>query len=312
MSFCHTSVMPDEAVAFLNCEKGKVVADCTLGGAGHALRIAEKILPEGLLIGIDKDHAALAHAQQTLFSFGKRVLYVHGNFADFPEILSDLGIPAVDGVLLDLGLSYHQIDGSGRGFSFRKDEPLDMRMDTDQPLTANIIVNQESEDRLARIFREFGEERYANRIARRIVAARASGPIETSGRLACIVAEAYPAKERHKTKIDPATRVFMALRIAVNTELENLDRFLSSVTDCLKPGARICVLSFHSLEDRMVKQRMKLWQQSCVCPPGFPVCVCNKKQVCRTVTRKAVVPTPAEVCANPMARSAKLRVAEKI
>ncbi|MFZ5563694.1 MAG: 16S rRNA (cytosine(1402)-N(4))-methyltransferase RsmH [Thermodesulfobacteriota bacterium] len=312
MSFRHTSVMPDETVAFLNCERGKVVADCTVGGAGHAVRIAKKILPEGLLIGIDRDSAALAHAKQALVSFGGRVLLAHGNFADFPDILSDLGVPAVDGVLLDLGLSYYQIDGSGRGFSFRKDEPLDMRMDTDQQRTADMVVNQESEKGLARIFKEFGEERYAAKIARRIVAARADDPIRTTGRLARIVTEAYPARERHATRIDPATRVFMALRIAVNTELENLERFLDSVTDCLKPGARVCILSFHSLEDRMVKQRMKLWAQSCVCPPDLPVCVCDKKPVCRTVTRKAVVATPEEVRANPMARSAKLRVAEKI
>jgi len=312
MSFRHTSVMPDEAVALLNCEKGKVVADCTLGGGGHAVRIAEKILPEGLLIGIDKDPAALAHAKQALSVFGERVLYVRGNFADFAEILSSLDVPAVDGVLLDLGLSFYQIDGSGRGFSFRKDEPLDMRMDPDQGLTAADLVNQSAEADLVRIFREFGEERYAARIARRIVEARRSAPVTTSGELARIVAEAYPAKERHTAKIDPATRVFMALRIAVNTELENLERFLDAVIDCTKPGGRICVLSFHSLEDRMVKRRMKMWEKDCVCPPGLPVCSCNKRQECRIITRKAMVPTAEEVQANPMARSVRLRAAEKV
>ncbi|OQX64067.1 MAG: 16S rRNA (cytosine(1402)-N(4))-methyltransferase [Desulfococcus sp. 4484_241] len=312
MQYRHTPVMLRETIEHLNCSKGKVIADCTLGGAGHARAIAERILPEGLLIGIDRDRDALKNAESVLFSFGSRVILVNDNFANLPAVLSGLGIDLIDGALLDLGLSYYHIDGSGRGFSFMRNEPLDMRMDTSQDLTAADIVNRESEEKLAEIFRQYGEERYAAKIARRLVAARSCGPVETSRQLASIVHEAYPAKQRHKGKTDPATRVFMALRIAVNGELENLRIFLESVVSCLAKGARLCIISFHSLEDRMVKQKMRFWEKKCVCPPDLPVCACNKQQEFKIITKKALVASPEEVKANPMARSAKLRVAEKL
>ncbi|MDY6823682.1 MAG: 16S rRNA (cytosine(1402)-N(4))-methyltransferase RsmH [Thermodesulfobacteriota bacterium] len=312
MTFTHIPVMPQETVEFLNCEKGKVMADCTLGGAGHAAMIAERIMPGGTLIGIDRDEAALDHAGRVLAPYGTGVVLVHDNYANFVEILDDLGIRAVDGVLLDLGVSLYQIMESGRGFSFGKNEPLDMRMDSSGGETAADIVNHASEAALCRIFREYGEERYAARIARRIVAERKADAIATSGRLADLVIRSYPPAERHKAKIHPATRVFMALRIAVNGELDNLKRFLETVMPVLASGARICILSFHSLEDRLVKQYMKWWAAACVCDKNIPVCVCGKQQECRILTRKVRVPQAAEVAQNPQARSTKLRVAEKL
>ncbi len=313
MQYGHTSVMLKEAVDSLNCDRGMVVADCTIGGAGHARLIAERILPGGLLIGIDRDPAALAAARERL---GNRppqeVCLVHDNFANFPRILAQAGVTAVDGVLLDLGLSLYQLQGSGRGFSFSRDEPLDMRMDVRQPLTAGAIVNKESEAGLAQIFKTFGEERYAARIAGAVVRARRQGEIHSSSQLAGIIESAYPAKSRRTMKIHPATRVFMALRIAVNNELENLKQFLAGIADCLKSKARLCVLSFHSLEDRIVKQQMKLWEKDCVCPSDLPVCRCDKKTEFRIITRKAKTPGRQEVVDNPMARSTRLRVAEKI
>jgi 16S rRNA (cytosine1402-N4)-methyltransferase len=305
--------MLKEAVDSLNCGKGMVVADCTIGGAGHSRLIAERILPGGLLIGIDRDEDALRAAGQRLQDWAPEdVCLIHDNFSNLPHILSQAGVDAVDGVLLDLGVSLHQLLGSGRGFSFSRDEPLDMRMDTRQSLTADAIVNHDSEARLAGIFKEFGEERYAAKIARALVRARQSEAISSSSQLARIVQSAYPAKSRRSLNIHPATRVFMALRIAVNGELDNLKKFLAGVTNCLKTNARLCVLSFHSLEDRIVKQQMKLWEKECVCPSDFPVCRCNKKKEFRIITKKAMAPSQQEISANPMARSTRMRVAEKV
>ncbi|MDY6905301.1 MAG: 16S rRNA (cytosine(1402)-N(4))-methyltransferase RsmH [Thermodesulfobacteriota bacterium] len=312
MTFTHIPVMPQETVDYLNCEKGKVMADCTLGGAGHAAMIAERIMPGGTLIGIDRDAAALQHAKTVLEPYGDGVILVHDNYANFADILDDLGIDTVDGVLLDLGVSLYQLTQSGRGFSFSGDEPLDMRMDTRSGRTAADIVNRESESELCRIFREYGEERHAARIARTIVAERKAEPVATTSRLADIASRAYSPRERHGSKIHPATRVFMALRIAVNSELDSLKRFLETVLPVLAKGARICVLSFHSLEDRIVKQYMKWWAASCVCDKAIPVCVCDKKQECRILTKKVQMPAPEEVATNPRARSTRLRVAEKL
>lgn len=312
MTFTHTPVMPKETVDYLKCEKGKVMADCTLGGAGHAAMIAERIMPGGTLVGIDRDSAALEHARTVLAPYGEGVVLVHDNYANLPRILDDLGIHAVDGVLLDLGVSLYQLTQSGRGFSFGGDEPLDMRMDTRGGETAADIVNTAGESELCRMFREYGEERYAARIARKIAAERKAAPITTSSRLAALVKMSYPPAERYNARINPATRVFMALRIAVNKELENLERFLENVLPVMASGARLCVLSFHSLEDRMVKQYMKRWAASCICSKEIPVCVCGKKQECRILTKKGRVPDPAEVAANPRARSTRLRVAEKM
>ncbi|MEW6076395.1 MAG: 16S rRNA (cytosine(1402)-N(4))-methyltransferase RsmH [Thermodesulfobacteriota bacterium] len=313
MWYGHTPVMLNEAVDSLNCGKGMVIVDCTIGGAGHSRLIAGRILPGGLLIGIDRDEDALMTARQKLQDWKpKDVCLVHDNFSNLPFILQEAGVEAVDGVLLDLGVSLHQLQGSGRGFSFNRDEPLDMRMDVRQPLTADAIVNHDSEARLAGIFREFGEERFATKIARELVRVRRTEAISSSTQLARIVEKAYPAGSRRSLKIHPATRVFMALRIAVNGELDNLKKFLAGVADCLKTNARLCVITFHSLEDRIVKRQMRLWETACVCPPDFPVCCCNKKKEFRVITRRAMAPGREELAANPMARSARLRVAEKI
>lgn len=313
MQFGHPPVMLKEAVDSLNCSKGMTVADCTVGGGGHSRLIAERILPGGFLIGIDRDADALAAAWERLRGWPpEEVCLIHDNFANFPDILSPLGVETVDGVLVDLGASSNQFKNSGRGFSFSRDEPLDMRMDIRQQLTADKIVNSNSEAELAGIFKKFGEERYAVKIARAIVRARQSEAISSSSRLARIVEDAYPARFRRTLKIHPATRVFMALRIAVNGELDNLKLFLDGVAGCLKSGARLCVLSFHSLEDRIVKQQMKLWEKTCVCPPDLPVCSCDKKKEFHIITRKVMVPDRQEVAENPMARSTRMRVAEKV
>ncbi len=312
MEFRHTPVMVTEVLAYLNCRPGKVYADCTIGGSGHARAIVEKILPNGLLIGIDQDKDAVENAARVLAPYETNIRLFHDSFVHLPEILSRLNIVSVDGVLADLGLSLHQLEASGRGFSFRKNEPLDMRMNIDSPVTAEDIVNSETNDRLEQIFREYGEERWAGRIARRVVAARAKQRIQTSEMLARLVLEAVPQKDARSRKIHPATRVFMSLRIAVNRELESLDAFIPAAVDALHPKGRICVLSFHSLEDRIVKRRFKELEQGCICPSDFPRCVCGRKKKLRVLTRKAVRPTLDEITANPLARSARLRAAERV
>ena len=308
----HISAMPEEAVRYLNCRPGAVMVDGTLGGAGHARRICEQILPDGILIGIDRDADAVAHARSILPQCGARVHIFHANYVELREILQRLQLPAADGILLDLGLSLHQIESSGRGFSFSREEPLDMRMDADQGPTAEEIVNSENESALGRLLRLYGEEPRARKIARRIVSARRKARIRTSGQLAQIVVSALPATARRGRKIHPATRTFMALRIAVNSELEHLERFLEFAVDCLNPGGRLCVLSFHSLEDRMVKRRFQALAGSCSCPPEFPVCVCGRQPAVKLVTRKALRPSQQEIEANPMSRSTRMRVVEKI
>jgi len=312
MQFHHVPAMPTETVDYLNCRPGKIYVDCTLGGSGHALRICEKIQPNGILIGIDQDLDATNHAQRILRTWQAAVHIVHANFVQLPDILSQLEIAAVDGILLDLGLSLHQIEASGRGFSFRKDEPLDMRMNSNSKLTAADIVNQESEKSLIKIFKDYGEERWARKIARKVIFEREKHRIRTSGKLAGIVISALPQEARRRQKIHPATRVFMALRIAVNRELEHLETFLDFAADYLNPGGRLCVLSFHSLEDRIVKHRFQALAKGCTCPPNFPQCVCTAKPVARILTRKVVRPTPKEIESNPLARSTKLRALEKI
>lgn len=304
--------MPVEAIAYLNCRPGGCYVDCTLGGAGHAGQICEKILPGGTLIGIDQDIDAVRYAREVLVPCKATVHIFHDNFINLPRILGRLKISAVDGILLDLGLSLHQIEASGRGFSFHRDEPLDMRMNTDSGITAGDILNHESEIALAKIFRDYGEERRARSIARKIVYERKKQPIRTSGQLTRLVINALPKKGRHGRKIHPATRIFMALRIAVNNELERLEEFLTSAGNCLNPGGRLCVLSFHSLEDRIVKQQFAALARGCICPSEFPQCVCDNQPTVRILTRKVVRPTTEEIAANPMARSTKLRALEKL
>jgi 16S rRNA (cytosine1402-N4)-methyltransferase len=312
MVYRHVAAMPEEVITLLNLRPGAVIADCTLGGAGHARSICRHILPGGLLIGIDQDPAAIENAEQVLKPYGSGVRLFRGNFIRLSEFLFQLNIAVIDGILLDLGLSLYQIEGSGRGFSFNRDEPLDMRMDAAGPTTARDLIHRLSAQELRGIFARLGEERWAKRIASRIVEVRSRSPINTSRQLAGIISAVVPRVRGRAPRIHPATRVFMALRIAVNRELEHLETFLDAAPGLLKPGGRLCVLSFHSLEDRIVKQRLKAMEKGCTCPPKVPKCVCNQAPVLRVLTRKVLRPSAEEVARNPMARSTRLRAAEKL
>jgi 16S rRNA (cytosine1402-N4)-methyltransferase len=312
MPYHHIPVMPREVAFYLNCQPGKIYVDCTLGGCGHAREICEKMIPGGMLIGIDQDADAIQNAEIALKDYLQQVHLFHGNFVHIADFLSQLNMNAVDGMLLDLGLSFHQIAESGRGFSFKADEPLDMRMDVRSDTTAEDLLHRLDAADLADLFFRYGEERHSRAIARKIVQIRKRQAISTSRQLAEIVSGAVPPFARYKSRIHPATRVFMAIRIAVNHEIERLEEFLKLAADLLNPGARLCVLSFHSLEDRMVKQHMRQLQSKCTCPPDFPRCVCNKFPRARLLTSKAVRPTENEIQQNPMARSTRLRAMEKL
>ncbi len=311
MSYQHISAMPAEVARFLDCRPGQCVVDCTLGGAGHAAEICRKISPGGLFIGIDQDRDAIQNARDTLPAQDIRLHLIHANFSRLPAILPELGLAGVDGILMDLGISLHHLSGSGRGFSFQREEPLDMRMDTSAPLTAREIVNSMPEKALKKLFYTLGEERLAGRIAKRIAAERTKGPIETADHLAKTVAAAVPASPSSH-RIHPATRVFMALRIAVNRELEHLEALMQTIPDLLNSGGRLCVLSFHSLEDRIVKTQLKAYANPCTCPPKLPLCACGKEPRMRLLTRRVVRPSDEEVARNPMARSTRLRAAQKL
>ena len=308
----HIPVMLPEVLYYLNCKPGKIYVDCTLGGAGHAGAICEKIAPNGILIGIDQDIDAAQNAIKVLKPFELTIHLFHDNFINLPEILRRLKIAAVDGILLDLGISLHQLESSGRGFSFKKDEPLDMRMNQASSTKAEDLINKMEEKNLRKIFKEYGEERYAGEIAKKIVKERKRKSIRYSSQLVQIVYDAVPKRAKFSQKIHPATRVFMALRIAVNKELERLDSFMANVANLLNLEGRLCVLSFHSLEDRIVKNRIRALEKPCVCPPDFPECVCNKKRIVRSLTKKPIRPNEYEIAKNPMARSAKLRAMEKV
>lgn len=286
--------------------------DCTIGGSGHARAVCDKILPDGLLIGIDQDIVAVENARKVLKPFEFNVHLFHDDFVNLPNILKRLEITAVDGILLDLGVSLFQIESSGRGFSFKKDEPLDMRMNQEASTKAEDLINNMEGKNLRKIFQEYGEERWAGQIARKIVKERKRKSIRSSLQLARIVYDAVPGRAKFNQKIHPATRVFMALRIAVNKELEKLDLFMANVANLLSPKGRLCILSFHSLEDRIVKTRIRDLEKTCVCPPDFPKCVCNKKREVCSLTKKPVRPSEEEIIKNPMARSAKLRAMERI
>lgn len=312
MPIHHPSAMPEEVMESLNCRSGKIYVDGTLGGSGHARRICERLSGNGHLIGIDQDPAAIQNAREVLAPCACHVHLFHDSFQNLPGILLQLNFPAVDGILLDLGISLYQLEASGRGFSFQRDEPLDMRMNPEVDRSAEVLVNTLAADQLSWIFKTYGEERWARRIVGRIVERRTTAPIRTSRQLADIVTAAVPAKAAAKQKIHPATRVFMALRIAVNRELDALTAFLDTALACLNPGGRLCVLSFHSLEDRIVKQRMRAWATGCICPREIPICCCGKKPVARLVNRKVMRPTAEEIAANPLARSTRLRAAEKL
>lgn len=310
MEFAHRPVLLDETVDLLNCSSGGLFVDGTLGGGGHAAWLLKKC-PQARLIGIDRDEDALAAAKKSLEAYGERLTLVRDNFRNMAEILRGLGVEGVDGIMLDLGVSSYQFESAGRGFSFRFEARLDMRMDNRQAFSAYDIVNGYTEQELERIFREFGEEDNARRIARNIVRAREGKPVETTGDLVRIVVDAVP-RRFHSRSIHPATKVFQALRIAVNEELESLDEGLAGGFESLRPGGRMAVISFHSLEDRRVKTFFRELSTGCVCPPRIPRCVCNQVPRARLVTRKAVTPSEDEVRENPRARSAKLRAIEKI
>jgi len=312
MPYPHIPVMLREVMEHLNCRSGKIYVDGTLGGAGHAQGILDRIRPGGMLIGCDQDVDAIENARKVLTPYIADVRLFHGNFVQISEFLGQLRIGGVDGILLDLGLSLHLIKFSGRGFSFQKDEPLDMRMNTSTQTTAADLVNRETEGGLVKIFKTYGEERQAKRIARKIVSARARNRIQTSAQLARIVCEALPARTVSHGRIHPATRVFMALRIAVNRELERLEQFMDTAADLLNPTGTLCILSYHSLEDRIVKHRMKQLAEPCTCPPEVPKCACGRKPTVRILTRKAVQAAAEEIRKNPMARSARLRAMEKL
>ncbi len=313
MPYRHISVMPDEVIHMLNCQPGKIYVDGTLGGAGHAALILEKIQPGGRLIGIDQDMDAIQNAIQILNHEKQQVDLFHDNYINLKDILFQLKINAVDGILLDLGLSLNQLENSGRGFSFMRDEPLDMRMNVKSKSTAEDIVNSYDEKSLASLFWEKGDERYARSIAKRIVLKRKKERIRTSKQLADTICEVVPSqKKQDKKRIHPATKSFMALRIEVNHELDVLEDFLETAVDLLSPKGRLCILSFHSLEDRIVKHSFRSMDKGCVCPSDFPQCVCGKKKKVNILTRKAQKPSDLEKMVNPMSRSTRLRAVERI
>jgi 16S rRNA (cytosine1402-N4)-methyltransferase len=309
--FRHVPVMAGEVLDFLAPRRGGVYLDGTLGGGGHARQILEASSPDGLLIGLDRDAEALAAARTELAAFGDRAILRQGNFADMEGLLDTLGIDAVDGILLDLGVSSHQLDRAERGFSFREDGPLDMRMNPAAGATAAEIIAEADAEELQRIFRAYGEERWARRIAREIVATRDAQPIVTTLDLAERVSRAVP-QGRGPQRIHPATRVFQALRIHVNRELDCLRQGLDAAMRCLRADGRLVVISFHSLEDRIVKQTFREWATGCQCPPRLAVCHCGRQPRVRVLTRRAIRAQEKEVLQNPRARSAVLRVMEKL
>jgi len=308
MSFHHIPVMLGQAIAALNIRTDGTYLDGTAGGAGHSLEIAKR-LTTGRLICTDKDPQAVAAATDRLKDYPQTQV-VRGDFADFAGILDELGVGVLDGILLDLGISSHQIDTPERGFSYHQDAPLDMRMSS-SGITAAELLSEAPEDKLAGIFRRYGEERFAGRIARNIVLARQTQPIQTTAQLAEVIRASIPAPARREGG-HPAKRVFQALRIAVNGELDSLSACLDSAFEHLAPGGRFVVITFHSLEDRMVKQAFAALSRGCECPPSFPICVCGKQPRGRLVGRKPQLPTPEEIAANPRSKSAKLRTIEKL
>lgn len=308
--FRHLSVMPDEVIRFLAPKGEGIYLDGTLGGGGHSRLILENA-PQATLVGIDRDQAALAAAGEVLAVFGERFRPVHGDFAGLAGHLAQQGIPALDGFILDLGVSSHQLDTRERGFSFQQDAPLDMRMDTSQGETAADLLNELSELELERIIADYGEERWAKRIAAFIVKAREESPITTTFQLVDIIKGAVP-KAKWDERIHPATRTFQGLRIAVNHELESLEQGMRAALDLLKPGGRGVIISFHSLEDRIVKHIFREYAEGCTCPRQLPVCACGKQPRVKILTGRPVTATQQETDQNPRARSAKLRAVEKL
>ncbi|MCR4715802.1 MAG: 16S rRNA (cytosine(1402)-N(4))-methyltransferase RsmH [Lachnospiraceae bacterium] len=309
MEFSHTSVLLSESIEQLSIKPQGIYVDGTLGGGGHSYHICERMSSGGKLIGIDQDENAIKAASTRLAPFEHLVTIVRSNYESCPKILDDLGIDKIDGILLDLGVSSHQLDTIERGFSYREDAPLDMRMDQSMSLTAKDIVNDYSESELFHIIKNYGEDAFAKNIAKHIVMAREKKPIETTFELVDVIKAAIPAKVR-AGKGHPAKQTFQAIRIELNRELEVLTNTLDQIVDRLNPGGRICIITFHSLEDRIVKQAFKRYENPCTCPANFPVCVCGNKPKGKVVTRKPILPSEEEILSNSRAKSAKLRVFE--
>ena len=309
MEFHHVPIMLNEVIEHLDIKPDGCYVDGTLGGGGHSYHIAEKLTEGGRLIGIDQDADAIAAAGKRLEPFGDRVTIVRSNYVRFAEILDELEIDRVDGILLDLGVSSYQLDQADRGFTYREDVPLDMRMDQRKEQTAADIVNQYSEMELFRMIRDYGEDKFAKNIAKHIVAARQKAPIQTTGELAEIIKGAIPAKFRMNGH--PAKQTFQAIRIELNAELDVLTASLDQMIERLAPGGRLCIITFHSLEDRMVKNCFRENENPCICPSHFPVCVCGRKSKGKVITRKPVIPSAQEQEENSRSRSAKLRVFER-
>lgn len=307
--FHHVSVLLDECIEGLNIKPDGIYVDGTMGGAGHSYHIAEK-LTTGRLIGIDRDPVALKAAGERLSPFADRVTLVHSNFCRMGQVLQELGISGVDGILLDLGVSSPQLDDGSRGFSYMTDAPLDMRMDNGDALSADTVVNTWSYEELKRILYDYGEERYAPAIAAAIVRKREISPIRTTLELVDVIRSAMPPAALRE-KQHPAKRTFQAIRIAVNDELNSVSKAMDAAIPCLNPGGRLAVITFHSLEDRIVKNAMAAAAKGCICPPEFPVCVCGRKPQVTVLTRKPIVSGEEELERNPRARSAKLRICEK-
>ena len=310
MKFNHTSVLLQETIDGLNIRPDGVYVDGTLGGGGHSYEIASRLSDRGQLIGIDQDEAAITAAGERLKEFGDRVIIVRSNYRNTKSILQSLQIEKIDGMMLDLGVSSYQLDTEERGFSYRYDAPLDMRMDKRQTLTARDIVNGYSEMELFRVIRDYGEDKFAKNIAKHIVAARQQSPIETTGQLNEIIKAAIPAKMRAEGG-HPSKRTYQAIRIECNKELEVLRDSLEELIGLLNPGGRLCIITFHSLEDRIVKSAFKKAENPCTCPPSFPVCVCGKVSQGKVITNKPILPGEEELERNSRAKSANLRIFER-
>ncbi|HKM28405.1 MAG TPA: 16S rRNA (cytosine(1402)-N(4))-methyltransferase RsmH [Anaerovoracaceae bacterium] len=311
MEFKHRSVLLNETVNNLKIKPGGVYVDGTLGGGGHASAVCECLSPDGLLIGIDRDTDALEAAKTRLASYKCRKEFIQSNYSDIKYVIAELGIDKIDGAVLDLGVSSFQLDNKERGFSYMQDAPLDMRMSRDDSFTAYDVVNTYDERELFRVINRYGEEKWASRIAKFVVQARQTKPIETTFELVDIIKAAIPASARRDGP-HPAKRTFQAIRIEVNDELGQLERAIEEFCDCLAPGGRLCVITFHSLEDRIVKDIINRRVNPCTCPKEFPVCVCGKVADIKKISKKPIIPTDEELEENPRSRSAKLRVAEKL
>lgn len=309
MEFKHIPVLLKETIESLNIKQNGIYVDCTLGGGGHSLEILKRLSDKGRLIAIDQDISAINWAGEKLKNF-KNVIYVHNNFYNIKQILEELKIDKIDGVIMDLGVSSYQLDEGERGFSYMKNAPLDMRMNRNSPLSAYEVVNRYSEEELCRIIRDYGEEKFAKRISNFIVKSREKSPIVTTLQLVDIIKKAIPLKFQKEGH--PAKRTFQAIRIEVNEELEILDKAVEDSILNLNIGGRITVITFHSLEDRIIKSKFKMMENPCTCPSDFPVCICGKKPIVKIINKKPIVPTEEEKSINPRSKSSKLRAAERI